>query len=92
MDIGLDVHKRVCYGTATDEKGYIIKSSKFSSDPEGLNGFMEDLGEAQVAMEAGYCWQPLYDQLLGAGHDVRLAYPQKVKAIAEAKIKTEKID
>jgi len=36
--------------------------------------------------------QPLYDQLLDAGHDVRLAHPQKVKAVAEAKIKTDKID
>jgi transposase len=53
---------------------------------------MEGLDDAQVAMESRYCWQPLYDGLLGAGHDVRLAHPQKVKSIAEAKIKTDKID
>jgi len=92
MYVGLDVHKRVCYGTATDDEGHIVKSGKFSSDPEGLNGFMDGLDEAQVAMEAGYCWQPLYDQLEEAGYDVRLAHPQKVKAIAEAKVKTDKID
>ena len=43
-------------------------------------------------MEAGYCWQPLYDRLEETGYDVRLAHPLKVKAIAEAKAKTDKID
>jgi transposase len=90
--IGLDVHKRVCYGTVMDEKGQIVKRGKFSNDPQGLEEFMEGIDEALVAMEAGYCWQPLYDRLEETGHDVRLAHPLKVKAIAEAKVKTDKID
>ena len=47
---------------------------------------------ATVAMEAGYCWQPLYDRLEETGYDVMLAHPLKVKAIAQAKVKTDKID
>ena len=90
--IGLDVHKRVCYGTVMDEKGQIVKRGKFSNDPQGLEEFMEGIDEALVAMEAGYCWQPLYDRLEETGHDVRLAHPLKVKAIAQAKVKTDKID
>jgi len=90
--IGLDVHKRVCYGTVMDEKGQIVKRGKFSNDPQGLKEFMEGIDEALVAMEAGYCWQPLYDRLEEAGHDVRLTHPLKVKAIAQAKVKTDKID
>jgi len=89
MYIGLDVHKRLCYGTVTDDQGRIVRSGKFSSNPEGLKEFMDGLEKAQVAMEVGYCWQPLYNGLLDAGHDVRLANPQKVKAIAEAKVKTD---
>ena len=92
MYIGLDVHKRVCYGTVMDEKGQIVKRGKFSNDPQGLEEFMEGVDEALVAMEAGYCWQPLYDRLEETGHDVRLAHPLKVKAIAQAKVKTDKID
>jgi transposase len=88
----LDVHKRTCYGTVTDDEGHIVKSGRFSSDSEGISEFMEGLEEAQIAMEAGYCWQPIYDRLVDAGHDVRLAHPQKVKAIAEAKVKTDKVD
>lgn len=92
MYVGLDVHKRVCYGTVMDGEGRVVKRGRFSNDPEGLEEFMEGIGEALVALEAGYCWQPLYDGLEEAGHDVRLAHPQKVKAIAEAKVKTDKID
>jgi len=92
MYVGLDVHKRVCYATLTDEKGRVIKQGKFSNDEYGLNSFMQGIDEAQVAMEAGYCWQPLYDHLKEKGYDVKLAHPLKVKAIAEAKIKTDKVD
>lgn len=92
MYVGLDVHKRVCYGTVMDEKGKIVKQDKFTNDLEALDEFMEDLDEALVAMEAGYCWQPLYDRLLESGHHVKLAHPLKVKAIAQAKVKTDKID
>jgi transposase len=40
MIVGLDVHKRMCYGTVMDEKGVAVKQAKFSNDPEGLEGFM----------------------------------------------------
>jgi len=50
MHIGLDVHKRLCYGTVTDDQGRIVRSGKFSSNPEGLRKFMDGLEKAQVAM------------------------------------------
>jgi transposase len=75
-----------------DEKGKVVKQAKFTNDHKALDEFMEGLDEALVAMEAGYCWQPLYDRLEESGHHVKLAHPLKVKAIAEAKVKTDKID
>jgi transposase len=90
MYVGLDVHKRVCYGTIMTPKGEVVKRGRFSNDPEGLEEFLEGVEEAQVVMEAGYCWQPLYDWLEEAGHDVRLAHPKEVKATA--KKKTDKVD
>lgn len=90
MYVGLDVHKLVCYGTVMTHDGEVVKRARFSNDPEGLEEFMEGLHETQVAMEAGYCWQPLYGWLEEAGHDVRLAHPKEVKALA--KKKTDKTD
>jgi hypothetical protein len=81
MYVGRDIHKRACYGTTPDQDGNILKRGKFSNDPEGLKTFIEDVDEASIAMEAGYCWQPLYDSLVDAGHDIGLAHSQRVKAI-----------
>jgi len=92
MYVGLNVHKRVCHGTVMDEEGHVVKRERFSNDSGALRSFMKDIGEAKVVMESGYCWQPIYDQLEKSGYDVRLAHPLKVKAIAEAKIKTDEID
>ena len=86
MYVGLDVHKRVRYGTVLDEKGKVVKQTKFTNTPQGLEEFMEDFDGVQVAMEAGYCWQPLYDRHTETGHHVKLAHPLTVKAIVQAKV------
>jgi len=39
MYVGLDVHKKVCYGTVMDEKGTVVKQAKFDNDHEALDGF-----------------------------------------------------
>jgi len=84
MYVGLNFHKRVCYGTMTDRDDRVVKQGRFGNDLDGLEEFMDGVVEALVAMEAEYCWQPLYDGLEEAGYDVRLTHPQKVKAIARA--------
>jgi hypothetical protein len=43
-------------------KGKILKRGKLSSDQKGLRAFME------VAMEAGYCWQPFIDDQAEDGY------------------------
>jgi hypothetical protein len=55
MYVGLDVHKRVCYGAMMNEKGDVTKQAKFTNTLEELDEFMESLPEAQVAMEPEYC-------------------------------------
>jgi len=60
MYVGLDVHKRFCYGTMMNEEGKVVKHGKFSKDPRCLGKFMDGVNEATVVMEAGYCWQPVY--------------------------------
>jgi len=92
MFVGLDVHRKVCYGTVLDDRGRVVKQGRFSNDPDSLDGFLEGLGESRVVMESGYCWQPLYDRLEEKGCDVRMAHPLKTKVIAEAKVKTDKVD
>jgi len=92
MYVGLDVHKKVCYGTIMNGEGEVVKDGKFGKGPQCLDEFMENIGEATVVMEAGYCWQPVYEWLEKDGYEVKLAHPLETKAIAKAKVKTDKID
>lgn len=43
-------------------------------------------------MEAGYGWGPFYDWIGEVADEVLLAHPLKVRAIAEARIKTDRLD
>src|SRR5205807_7293515 len=49
-------------------------------------------GNAHAVMEATRNWTVMFDWLDEIVDEVVLAHPLKVKAIAEAKIKTDKID
>jgi hypothetical protein len=49
MYVGLDVHRRFCYGTMMNEEGEIVKDGRFGKDPRCLDEFMEGVDEATVA-------------------------------------------
>ena len=92
--IGCDQHKHYCYMvTMNNDKKIIHKERIAHDDRERLATYFKELPEkSQMAIEAfGYeAW--LCDLAESFGVDVHLAHPLKTKAIAEAKIKTEKID
>ena len=90
--VGLDVHLRTCHATVMDERGKVLRQEKFPNERLELERIFEDIDDAKVAMEACYCWQPVYEFLEGRGYEVRLAHPMKTRIIAEAKVKTDAID
>ncbi len=89
---GLDLHKSFSYITTMDERGEIIGQKKLPSNGEiveFLKGFEDTM---EVAIEATPSWYWLYDCLEEEGFDVRLSHPLRTKAIASAKVKTDKVD
>lgn len=90
--VGLDVHKKVCHATVMDERGKIMKEEKFENTHEGFEKFFDGIDDAEVAMEACYCWQPAHELLENEGYEVKLAHPLKTRIIAEARIKTDRRD
>lgn len=90
--IGVDVHQDDCHGTVQDESGEIVKQGYFRNSPPGYEGFFDGIEEAEVVVEAGAAWQPVYDWLDGNGFEVKLADPRKMRIIAEVKIKTDARD
>lgn len=93
MYVGLDIHKKYCYGAVMDEEGQVLSEGKFLNNREDLDQFLTELTpQSQIAMEACGFWEPMYDQIEEQGFEVTLAHPLKTRAIAEARIKTDKID
>lgn len=91
--VGVDAHREKSVITVMDEGGQILRQRRVSSSREGVR---EVLGRyrrpMKAVLEASYSWGPMYDWLSEVAGEVVLAHPVKVRAIAEARIKTDEID
>lgn len=87
--LGLDVHKVRSQYCLVDEDGCIVDEGSVAS--EEVATLVEGSGMA-VVLEATGHWCAAYDALEAAGAEVKLAHPARVRAIASARIKTDKID
>jgi transposase len=91
--IGVDLHKEVCYATTLDKEGEIIDRREFKNEREEWEKFVEEIPrDSKVAIEACSYWYPVCDFLEERGIEMVLSHPSKTRIIAEAKIKTDKID
>lgn len=91
--IGVDHHKKFSYLAVMDEKGVVVKEGRINNTKQALKRFLGNGKEPKSAvLEAGRNWTVMHDWLEDELNEVKLAHPKKVKAIAEAKIKTDKID
>jgi len=89
---GLDFHKSFSYITTMDDEGKIVGQKKLPSNGKIVE-FLKEFGETmEVAIEATPSWYWLYDHLENEGFRVKLSHPLKTKAIAYAKVKTDKVD
>jgi len=89
---GLDLHKSFSYITTMNDKGEIVGQKKLPSNGE-IAEFLKEFDDTmEVAIEASPSWYWLYDNLEGEGFDVKLSHPLKTKAIAYARVKTDKVD
>jgi len=93
--VGIDYHNKYSHVTAINHEGKVIRSNRLENKPEVFREFFKRMeGRSEAVLEASRTWGVMYDLLaeLDGVELVKLAHPQKVRAIAEAKIKTDKID
>jgi len=92
--VGVDVGKRKCRAAVVDEDGVLVDEFSFFNDFDGLELFVSKLSEGDcVVMEStGNLWLNLYEAVEGKGVKAVLANPLKMKAIASAKIRNDKVD
>jgi transposase len=91
--VGVDYHKKSSYVTVVDERGRVVKEGQIANTQEALAAFLDGHAQgASAVLEAGRNWPVMYDWLEELVDDVTLAHPAKVRVIAEAKVKTDRID
>jgi hypothetical protein len=91
LRIGLDVHREFAQ-VAIWERGQVRQAGQIATTPEALRLFADSLCEHdEVAIEAT-CNTYAIARLLERVARVVVSNPQKTRAIAEAKVKTDKVD
>jgi transposase len=91
--IGIDLHKQTSYVTKMDAQGKILEQRNLRNDPDTLRGYLTSQPpDTRFAVEATGNWMYLYELIEERCPDLVLAHPLKTKAIASARIKTDKID
>ena len=89
--IGVDYHKRYSYIVVKNEKGEAEAKGLVSNTKEEVRQFLQSYHSGIAVLEATRNWGLIYEWLEELLNKVALAHPLKAKAIAEARIKTDKI-
>ncbi|MDF1539475.1 MAG: IS110 family transposase, partial [Candidatus Thorarchaeota archaeon] len=95
MFIGIDVHKVFCHVCIKDKNGLILGQMKLPNNRSGADRLLNlvDGRPAKAVVEStGNHWIRLYERLEQDGVEVLLSNPFKTKAIAEARLKSDKVD
>jgi transposase len=91
MFVGLDLHKAYTQYAVMDNDGVLVKEGRIGNDPTELERFSDSLTNASIVIESSSTWYGVY-RIFAKRHHVVLSNPGKTKAIASAKVKTDKID
>jgi len=93
IHVGADLHRRFCYMTAMDATGRSLKSGPVVNDAPALQEWLRGFSEpVTVAVEACSFWPAFKEAIEGEVATIRLVHPQRVKAIASAKLKNDRVD
>jgi len=92
--VGLDVHRRVVQAVILDASGRAIHTERFEATREELLRFArERLGQdSRLVLEATCNTWPIVDLLQPHVAELVVSNPLRTRAIAEARVKTDKVD
>ncbi|MEM3666779.1 MAG: IS110 family transposase, partial [Candidatus Bathyarchaeia archaeon] len=88
--IGLDVHKDWTFATVLDQYGRVVVQKRLEN--EHVPSFLENFNVLKVGLEASTHVAPLYRALVNKGLRVEVSHPKKTRYIAEARIKSDRVD
>lgn len=89
--IGLDYHKQYTVATKIGPDGQ-KEQCRLNNTPGEFARYFDSEEETSVVFESSRGWALLYEMIRDKVDHIKMAHPLKVKAIASARIKTDKID
>lgn len=90
---GIDIHKKYSTYTRVDEQGKIMEQGKINNNAQEFQSVLNcSARRAKVVIEATSNWYYIHDLIENMVEEVVVAHPLRTKAIASAKVKTDKID
>jgi transposase len=94
IHVGVDLHQRFCYMTALEARGKMIQAGPVTNEKLALRRYFQQFRgkEVQVAVEACGFWPAFREVVEPEVARLVLVHPQRVKAIASAKLKNDRVD
>ena len=90
---GIDLHKLTSYLTTVDSSGAVVKQANLKNVAHNFIQYFKSIpGEHKTTVESTMTWYWLNDLLTSINIPMVLAHAKYVKAIAYAKVKTDKVD
>ncbi len=90
--VGLDLHKKYSEFAVMDIGGRLLRQGRIENTLDKMREFSESIpASSSMVIESSSTWYWAH-RLLSERHNVVLSNPIKNKAIASAKVKTDKID
>ena len=91
--VGVDLHQRFCYLTAVDASGKTVKQSQVINDGAALRAWLRQVpSPRQVVVEASGFWPAFARAVQPEAQRLVMVHPQRMKAIASARLKNDKVD
>jgi len=90
--VGIDHHRQYSHLTVMDQTGQVLRSGRVANLRSEIERFLEGLEAMEAVIETGRSSYTMVDVIEEMGVAVKIAHPNEVKAIARAKIKTDKRD
>lgn len=94
--VGIDLHQHYFYATVMNEDGDVVSENKIETSSSKIEsyfgGLLSNTDKVKVVLEPISSWYWFYELVESVGCLVHVVNPMKVKAIASAKIKTDKVD
>lgn len=93
IHIGVDLHKEFCYVTALDASGNCLQQGRVKTQREELQKYFSRWQEpVAVAFEACGFWPGFVESIESEMAQLHMVHPARVKAIASAKLKNDRVD